>query len=195
MNWPEVIGGAAGAAIARAIVDVWKSVRREKLKLPSRSLNSVTEIYTDGLKPILTNSNAERVMISKIHDSGGPIVPGADVFLSMVYEDYEKTKTPVMDLFQKWRPDKYYIEMLLAVCKNGSAIVDISKLPNDSKQRGAETSIGVRLCEVYFIAQTKSVLYIATIGTSSEAMESNPLSRLYIDASIAKLRDIFKRYH
>lgn len=195
MNWTELIGGAAMSAVIRAVVDVWKITRREKLKVPSETLARYTDIYNECMKPVLDNTYAMRFTISRVEDSGGPLIPGADVFVSIINEDYQRPLTPIMDLFQKWRADKHYIELLRSVCENGSVAININDLPDDSKQKRALSASGIQLTEVYFIAQTKTKLFIASISTPKNTFEETPRSRLYIEASINRLRNIFAEYH
>jgi hypothetical protein len=90
MNWLELIGGGLGATVLRIIADVIKSIRKERKLIPSRSLLKVKEIFTDCMKPVIDRTNAVRFTVSRIEDSGGPLVPGADLYLSIAYEDYQR---------------------------------------------------------------------------------------------------------
>jgi hypothetical protein len=101
-----------------------------------------------------------------------------------------------MDQFQRWKLDKPFLELLNSTIEKGSAIVEVSKLPLESKQRIAYEEQGITYAEVYFIAQTKSKLFIATISTDQPNLViQGRMSRTHIDASINNLRTIFSEYY
>ena len=194
MDWITLIGGAAGAKL---IDRIWGSIayyRRVKIA-PTRTLVDVNEIYERCFKPILGHTNAERVTISKVENSGGPLTPGTELYISILNEDYSKPMQPMMDLYQRWRPDKYYLELLQAVCKNGSAIVSTDNLPDDSKLKAIYRTQQVKFAEVYFIAQTNNKLFILTVSTRSDNGLSQETDRAGVDIGVTAIRNLFAKYY
>lgn len=194
MNWTELIGGAAMSTVIRETIAFFKRLRKSKRETPSRSILSVTDIY-DNMKLALDNTNASRFTLAKVEDSGGPLIPGSDVYVSVVNEDYVRPLKSITDMFQRWRADKTYIEVLRSVCERGSAKINVSELPEESPLRHIYAMEGITHVEVYFLAQTKVKLFIATISTNNpDGMETNA-DRSYIEISINNLRNIFKEYY
>lgn len=193
MNLIEFIGTGGGSIVAREVCSLLFKMWRWKKRVPSRSIIKVTDIY-ENLKLVLDNTVACRVTIAKIEDSGGPLIPGADVFVSVINEDYTKPQKPITELFQRWRADKSYIEILRSVCEQGSAKVDISKIPDESTLRSVYETGGITHTEAYFIAQTKVKLFIATISTT-EPNGFPTADRYHIELAVNRLRKVFKEYY
>jgi hypothetical protein len=194
MDWITLIGGAAGAKLIDRIWGTIAYYRRAK-RAPTRTLVDVNEIYERCFKPIINNTNAERVTISKVENSGGPLTPGTELYMSILNEDYSKPLQPTMDLYQRWRPDKYYLELLQSVCQNGSAIVQTELLPDDSKLKAIYRTQHVTFAEVYFIAQTNNKLFILTISTRSDNGLSHEADRAGIDIGVTAIRNLFAKYY
>lgn len=193
MNLIEFIGTGGGSIVVREICSLLFKMWRWKKRVPSRSIIKVTDIY-ENLKLVLDNTVACRYTLAKVEDSGGPLIPGNDVFISIINEDYCKPQKPIAELFQRWRADKSYIEILRAVCEQGSAKVDVSNIPEESTVRSVYETGGIKHTEVYFIAQTKVKLFIATISTT-EPDGFPQADRYNIELSVNRLRKIFKEYY
>lgn len=194
MNWTQLIGGAAMASFIREAFHFANRLRKERKKIPSNSIMKVTDIYA-SMKLALDNTTANRFTVERVEDSGGPLMPGADVFVSIINEDYQKPLKSIQDEFHRWRADKNYVEVLRSVCENGSAVVDVDQLPDDSLLKNIYRMQGIKYTEVYFIAQTKVKLFIATISTTDPTRFASDQDRTYIALAINELRNIFAEYY
>lgn len=195
MNWTQVIGGAAMSTVIRETFAFFRRLRKEKSRIPSNSILKVTDIYTECMKPVLDHTSADRFTVSKVEDSGGPLIPGADTFISVINEDYQRPLGPISDHFQRWRADKHYIEILRNICENGSACIEVDQMSDESPLKSIYRMQGVKYMEVFFIAQTKVKLFIATISTTKETKFASDEDRSYIGISINNLRNIFAEYY
>lgn len=194
MNWIQLLGGAAMSTIIREGFSFVRRLKKERQKIPSNSLMRVTDIYAN-MKLVLDNTTANRFTLAKVEDSGGPLIPGSDVFVSIINEDYQKPLSSLTETFGKWRADKNYIEILRSVCENGSAQVDVDSLPEDSVLKSIYRMQGIHYTEVYFIAQTKVKLFIATVSTREAGKFESDADRSYIAISINNLRNLFRQYY
>lgn len=194
MNWIEFLSTGGGALILREAARLLNRMNAWKKKVPSRSIMKVTDLY-ETFKFVLDNTVACRFTIARVEDSGGPLIPGSDVYVSVTNEDYVKPQKPIADLFQRWKANKDYIEILRAVCENGSAKVDVSTLPKETTLRNVYDLSGIKHTEVYFIAQTKIKLFIATVSTDDPNGFVKAEDKVHIEIAINKLRNIFKEFY
>lgn len=201
MDWQLLLSGSAMGSIITEGIRLYTDWRK-KNKSPASSIVDLNDIYTKCMKPVLDGTPAERFLIVKIENGGGRITPGAQLFSSVIYEDYVKGRHSVMDKYQRLNTDKSTIELLIALCSQGSAKIKMSDLADDNRVKNFAAKDKITYSELYFLAQTDSKLFYCSIGTGLEfgkgvgdaAPFDEPTTRAEIELSVNNLRNIFAKY-
>ena len=63
------------------------------------------------------------------------MVPGSDMFISALYEEYEKGLYPVMDKIQRYQIDKGFVDMISELCTQGHVSKKLSDMTENTKMR------------------------------------------------------------
>lgn len=191
-DWTDLL---SGSVIGAVITEVGALVRKyfDKRNVPSENLKKFNEMYNKGMKPVLDNTAAERFLIWKAENGGGSLYPGAEIFVSVLYEDYRRPLHSVQENFQRWLVDKTYLQTLMDMSTNGIVKITVEGLP-ESKLKTMMQGHDIAYTEFHFLAQTKTKLFFATISTTNKVSQyAEPHDRAQIDVSINHLRNIFKK--
>lgn len=194
MDWTTLLTGSAAGTIISEIVKYFR-VRNRSKRAASGSMIDLNEIYNGCMKPVLDNTMVDRFLIWKVEDGGGRITPGAQLYNSVVYEDYRPPVESVLDEYQRLRVEKSTIEMLMSLCAQGSVSLVVEDLPIDNKLKTYYQRDNIVYAELYFIAQTPEKLFYCGIGTANKDNQhfDDPETRIEIDLAVNHLRNIFKK--
>jgi hypothetical protein len=192
MGWTEVL---SGSAMGTVIVEIGRYVKRkiENKNMASKSLVTLNDIYSKCMKPVLENTPIDQFLILKAENGGGNIVPGTILYLSAIYEDYRPPFKSSIEKINRSRTDKTSIEIISALCSQGSAKVITNQLPTNSKFRDLYVSEHIVQSELYFLAQRKDKIFYASLATTKTEPLNTAQVRNEISISIDHLREIFKK--
>lgn len=192
MDLTEILGSSAFGAIVLEAVRYIKRKSQNK-DMASKSLLALTEIYSKCMKPVLENTPVERFMILKAENGGGNIVPGTILYITAIYEDYRPPFKKGLHKIDRWRADRVSIEMISAVCSQGSVSVIVDEMEDDNKSYDFYVSEKIAQSEVYFLAQRKDKIFYCSLSTSTKVNLDTPEIRNEIAMSLDRLREIFKK--
>lgn len=195
MHWSLLLGSSGLGAIVSKLISLFIEIKKGRTAA-SKSIVDINTIYTECMKPVLDNTEAERYLVVKVENGGGRITPGAQLFSTVIYEDYRRPLRTIMETYQRFKINKETTELLTSVVGQGSARVITKDLEKGNSLKIALEASEIRYVELFFIAQTNERLFYASIGTSNEKL--NPFddspSRQAIEVSINNLRNIFTKY-
>lgn len=195
MHWSLLLGSSGLGAIVSKLISLFIEIKKGRTAA-SKSIVDINTIYTECMKPVLDNTDAERYLVVKVENGGGRITPGAQLFSTVIYEDYRRPLRTIMENYQRFKINKETTELLTSVVGQGSARVTCQDLEKGSSLKTALEANDITYVELFFIAQTNERLFYASIGTSSKVPNpfDNSVTRQAIEVSINNLRNIFTKY-
>jgi hypothetical protein len=185
-------GGGLGAKVLDYGVNAFKARKETR---PAAGLEKLNRVY-DQMSEITNHTQADRVGIYVLENSGGKNVPGNPQYLTMIYEDFQTGKglTSTKEMFRKFLIDKSLTKVFNDACVNGVRVVEH---PTDM---GDETNVSdtmklrkMKYSQVFFICQTETKSFF--MGVSSTEGEYTTLpenDKITIRMTVEKIRAIFK---
>lgn len=195
MDWGQILSGSAVGGVLVELIRYMRDRFKQK-SLASDSLIKLNEIYSKCMKLVLDETPADRFIVFKAENGGGKIVPGVQLFASVLYEDYRQgsfNNKAILDKYQRWLCDKHYVEMLSQLCIKGSIKFNSSVLDDESRFKNVCIAENMYYCEMHFIAQRSDKFFFCLIASSEkEENFSSARTRNNIDIGVDRLRNIFK---
>lgn len=178
--------GALFAALA-----AWITGRRKE-KVPT-SLRQIETIYT-VLNTVLLITEADRVAIFKLHNSGGKIVPGERLYVSKLYEVWSRNIEPWADNWDHVEPSEGY-HALLSKIFSSTSVVEVAKdVTKANELRDSFNKDNVKLgaaIPIYSSADAKTAYFLA-VDFCSDAAVINATIRDAMRSAASKIRDALK---
>jgi hypothetical protein len=150
----------------------WSTVLTEVLKLlntlfstPEKQIKKVNNIY-DEMHRILSDTPVERLLILKAHNGGGVIKPSGNLYVSVLYEDYDQPFKSVKANYQALPVDKDYARMLLDVLNQKKVFINTETAPSTSILKSLYELEGVKSSAIYCLGQDKKAVYFCTFSAS-----------------------------
>lgn len=133
---------------------------------PRNQIKKVVRIY-DAMHMILDETNVQRFIVFKAHNSGGVIKPSCELFVSALYEDYTDPFDSVKAVYQHLPLDSSYVKMLVDVIQNKKVAFTTSEM-SEGLLKQIYTEEGVVRSFVYFLGNDRKNIYFCSAATSEE---------------------------
>jgi len=149
------------------------------------------------MNSIISETEAERVVIFKSKNGSGMPRLGSRLHTSAVYEMHSHNYAHnLVERYENVSLDGDYISMLLDLQTSGMVRLVVDKM-NESLLKTIYKTEGIKYSELYYLHTTESGMYYVSIATTSDGFGliiNNPAMRSIIDISVSKLQNLFKKY-
>lgn len=162
-----------------------------KRRTTGESIKQIIGIF-DEMKFVISETDAERILVFKIENGGGIIKPGVQLYYSVIYEDFEKAKfDSTKDRFQRIHLDSEALTMLSQAIDKKSIAVDASMLPQNSMMFGIWEQQGITYSEYYHLQSTKKCVFFCSVSTTSVTrLFASPMQHSIVSLSVEKIRQL-----
>ncbi len=171
-------------------------VPREQKKRYNMKLGQVHDIYRI-MNDVLRKTNAERFLILESRNGKGVPRIGTQLYVSVLYEDYNSPFESVKKKYQRLEADGQYIRMLKQIYDNDDIAFFTHDMP-DGLLKDIYVNEGVFWSYVFRIGQgDKSFLYgsIATSQPESPFSANSGVNASVIRIAVNELRMKYKKYN
>lgn len=168
--WTQVLGLATAIlgtiAATSKVADRLLKVRREKGGQHAllRGALAATALHT-----IMDRMHAQRALLIRAHNGGGPLDPAKRTYSSA---EMEARRQRIPKRIESWkdRPiDAHYIALLQRISTEDHVIVYTAKLPKDSILRGCHESDGVKASIYFRLWNTDRDFYFVGVDIDEES--------------------------
>lgn len=192
-DWQGFLIALVTGGVATKLIEATKWLTRKRKKTePAQNLFKLNDVYMKCMKPVLDNTKMDRFTIFKVHDGGGPLMPGAQYYMTCLHEDYSKPLHSSFDDYQRFPLDKSLTNLFFNVTKNGSAVIETKDVEEDTLLFAIMNKRDMLNQQFYFIAQTSNAMFFAGISTTIlpfAMIEPSEQSEIYM--AINRLRALF----
>lgn len=136
---------------------------------PKKQIMKVIRIY-DAMHKVIQETNVERFMVFKAHNGGGVINPTGNLYVSVIYEDYDHPFVSMKDNYQKLSVDVPYAKILVEVIQYKKIDYNTEQMP-DCILRQIYVNEGVKRSFIYYLGQDRKNIYFCSCATSHEQIE------------------------
>ena len=191
-DWSEFLAGSSVTALVTEGIRFLKEKKEKQIDAASsmRDISQITKIMRETIADTL----CDRFMVFVGEDSAGAIVAGKKLFITSIYEEYDKETEIEPIEISKWQADSYYYEMFADMLFKGGIELKTSEMP-ESKLKSIYTSQKVKSSNVYHLATTKNLSKVFFCSIASTVRETlTPEDKARIDSAVDRLRYIFEKY-
>lgn len=177
----------------KSLNESWK--RNKLLKKVKAGYEDTVSMYEDVFTPIRNQTNAERVLLLRCHDSGNLTSPLVQWFATVVLESYNENVPSVKADFREVNLDVAYIKMLVDALKDMRSGVKmiVNELPEGSLLKQIYEGHGIVAAQVFIINVKEGEVYYLSI-TSTKATFFSDKEQLLICNKVHLARELTKKY-
>lgn len=188
-----VLGSGSFAALIHLGRDL---MRRRAGRLYDRGYSDISAIYRH-IQGLLSDLEANRVLLLKSENGGGIPAPGCVVKSSVLYEVCDSPARPISQSWQLVPLDQDYSQILSQVVTEGRAVIRLDDLHAGAVTHDLMTAADATHSYVFRVAATPhALLYLAVQYSSLD--EPNPMDSKAYTATrgvLGELGRIFARHH
>ena len=191
-DWSEFLAGSSVTALVTEGIRYIKE-RKEKQIDAASSMRDISQI-TKIMRETLADTLCDMFMVFVGEDSAGAIVAGKKLFITSIYEEYDRETEIEPIEISKWQADSYYYEMFADMLFKGGIELRTSEMP-ESKLKSIYTTQKVKSSNVYHLATTKNLSKVFFCSIASTVRETlTPEDKARVDSAVDRLRHIFEKY-
>lgn len=131
-----------------------------------KQVKKVVAIY-DAMAKILDETSVQRILILKIHNGGAIIKSSGEIYVSVLYEDYDIPFHAIKATYQKVEVDREYAKMILELIQKKKINYKVEDMPK-SYLKDTYISSGVESAILHYIGQDKRTIYFTSCVTSEK---------------------------
>jgi len=173
---------------------VFVRIPNEQRRRFERKMREIEGIYSI-MANVLRNTNAERFLILKSENGRGIPTFGAQLHVSVVYEDYSFPFSSVKAKYQKLPTDREYLKLLKTVYDSGDTAFFTSEM-EPGILKDLYINEGVAWSYIFAIGHRGTAFYYASIATSKQEstfQEKGGVNASVIRLAVQQLRSKYKK--
>ena len=198
--WASIVAFLLGGTSLAKLYESFQKWRlnRAKSKLLKKvkaGYEDTVSMYEDVFFPIINQTNVERVLFLRCHDSGNLTSPIQKWYATIILEAYEGHLNSIKRDYSEYELDLSYIKTLVNALNNerlGSTIA-IEELPENSLQKQIFVGLGVKAAQVFIIKVKEGEVYYISLWATKASFDTSK-EQLHIANKIALARKLTDQY-
>jgi hypothetical protein len=195
--WTQAALAVVGSGSLAALIHLARDLlRRRAGRLYDRGYRDISSIY-QNIQGLLSDTDANRVMMLKSENGGGIPSPGCIVKSSVLYEVCDSPAKPVAQAWQLVPLDQDYASILSGVVTKGRAVIRLDDLHPQSVTHELMRASDATHSYVFRVAATPhALLYLAVQYSSLDAADPMGAEAYAATRSVlGQLGKIIARHH
>ena len=170
-----VIGGGLAALLSAAypIIQTLRGWWADRARIRVPEIMDLSGDIVAAMRTCLEEVGANRVAVVVVHNGGGILHPGTQIYSSIVYEVVAHGVPQVRDRWQQILVDEHYRSLVAQVIREDHVILRTSTLDPDAVVRPAYEYADCVLSDTRIVGVTPKRVHLAVVAWGSDRQHSS----------------------